>query len=523
MSNQKLAKNISIMSIAVAISRVLGLVRDQVMAFFFGATFFNDAFQIAVSIPNLLRLLFGEGALSAAFIPLYDKEGIENGKKAQIKFALNMLSILTLFLLLLTIIGIAFAPLIVKLVSGGLPKETSLLTIKLCRITFPYLFFIGLSSTMIAILNSHNKFFMTGLSSGLYNIGIIMSVTIPYFLYKLPQSSLIYWAASGVFVGGFLQTIINLPFLRKVGYNLKLTFSISGKNMKVLWQKFLPGAIGIGVRQINLLADVYVASFLPLGSITCLRYGARLMQLPLGIFGVATGTAVLPEFSNLINLKKWDDLGERIRFAMLSLIYIMIPITFFLGSIGKDFIRLLFQRGSFDETATTLTYQAFLFYITGLIFYSLNKIITPLFFAAGDTKTPVKISSLMVILNIVLNVSLLLVLKHIGIALATSLTALIQFVILFVLIRKKLPYVKIKSMKINIIKITSISLIIFAFNLLVNYILNSSDTFTSIVRFAINGVIFALILVVGAVVTKLEYSEIIINKLRLNKFLRKLK
>ena len=161
MSNKILAKNISIMSIAVSLSRLLGLARDQVMGFFFGASYLNDAFQIAINIPNLLRRLFGEGALSAAFVPIYNKVGVQKGREAQIKFALNMLSILTLFLTILTIIGMVFSPTIVRLISPGLPEKTALLTIKLTRLLFPYLFFLGISLTMISILYFPRHFFFS--------------------------------------------------------------------------------------------------------------------------------------------------------------------------------------------------------------------------------------------------------------------------------------------------------------------------------------------------------------------------
>nr|HPK41365.1 lipid II flippase MurJ [Candidatus Cloacimonadota bacterium] len=164
---KKLFKNTSIMSIAVFLSRILGLVRDQVMAAFFGTSYVNDAFNIAFNIPNLLRRLFGEGALSTAFVPIYNEMGVKRGKKYQLLFAINLLSVLSIILLALSVLGMVLAPFIVKLIYPGLPSETSALAIKLTYILFPYLFFIGLSSTMIAILNSHDYFFITGLSSAL--------------------------------------------------------------------------------------------------------------------------------------------------------------------------------------------------------------------------------------------------------------------------------------------------------------------------------------------------------------------
>ncbi|HQB98613.1 MAG TPA: murein biosynthesis integral membrane protein MurJ, partial [Candidatus Cloacimonadota bacterium] len=289
MSQKKLARNISVMSIAVFLSRILGLVRDQVMAYFFGGGYLNDAFNVAYNIPNLLRRLFGEGALSTAFVPIYNEIGIKADNKRQIEFALNVLSILTLFLLLITFIGIIFAPQIVSLLYPGLAPETAEIAIKLTRIMFPYLFFIGLSSTFIAILNSHEYFFMTGLSSALLNIGMMLCILIPHFILRLPAESLIYPAGWGVAIGGLLQTAINFPYLKRIGYRFRILLNFGSEALGTMWKRFVPALIGIGIREINLIADALMASFLPIGSITALGYGNRLMQLPLGIFAISAG------------------------------------------------------------------------------------------------------------------------------------------------------------------------------------------------------------------------------------------
>lgn len=347
MSEKRLARNISVMSIAIFLSRVLGLARDTVMAFFFGGGYLNDAFNVAYNIPNLLRRLFGEGALSTAFVPIYNEIGVKQDRAKQIDFALNMLSILTLFLLALTAIGMIGAPLIVRLLYPGLNEASSIVAIKLTRIIFPYLFFIGLSSTFIAILNSHEYFFMTGLSSALLNIGMILSVVIPYWIWKLPAEELIYVAGWGVFIGGFLQTVVNLPYLRKVGYRMKVIVSFSGSALATLWKRFVPSMIGIGIREINLIADALMASFLPIGSITALGYGNRLMQLPLGIFAISASTAVLPMYSKYVSNKNYSELSKGMRFTSLNLAYIMLPITTLIMVLAPDFVDILFSRGAF--------------------------------------------------------------------------------------------------------------------------------------------------------------------------------
>lgn len=461
MSQTRLAKNISVMSIAVLLSRIFGLLRDTVMAHFFGGGFLNDAFNVAYNIPNLLRRLFGEGALSTAFVPIYNEIGIKKDKAAQIEFALNVLSILCLILLIITGLGIAFAPWIVKLLYPGLAPETTVVAIKLTRIIFPYLFFIGMSSTFIAILNSHDYFFMTGLSSALLNIGMILSVLIPYWVWGLSAEQLIYPAGWGVVIGGTLQTIINLPYLKRIGYRFRLLVSFTTDALSTLWKRFVPAMIGIGIREINLIADALMASFLPIGSITALAYGNRLMQLPLGIFAISAGTAVLPMYSRMVSRKEYAELNEGMRITALSLAYIMLPITTLILVLAPDFVSILFAHGAFDEIAVQMSAQALIFYSLGLIFYSMNQVLTPLFYANGDTKTPVKLAAVIVLLNITLNFILMQFMAHRGLALSTSLTAAINYILLLHLIRKKLPQVDFTGIALNIFKTFCICLVIF--------------------------------------------------------------
>lgn len=461
MSERRLARNISVMSIAVLFSRIFGLIRDQVMAYFFGGGYLNDAFNVAYNIPNLLRRLFGEGALSTAFVPIYNDIGFKKGKQSQIDFALNMLSLLTLLLLLLTALGMLFAPWIVKLLYPGLDPASSAVAIKLTRIIFPYLFFIGLSSTFIAILNSHEYFFMTGLSSALLNIGMILSILVPYWVWKLPPEELIYPAGWGVMIGGLLQTLINLPYLKKVGYRVKLIVDFGSDAMATLWKRFLPSMVGIGIREINLIADALMASFLPIGSITALGYGNRLMQLPLGIFAISASSAVLPMYSNSVSRKAYSELSRGMRFTTLNLAYIMLPVTTLILILAPDLVDILFGHGAFDQKAALMTSQALVYYALGLFFFSLNQTLTPLFYAHGDTKTPVKLAAAMVLLNISLNFILMQFMAHRGLALSTSITAVVNYLLLRRLILKKLSHVSFAGIYDNLFKCLIICLILY--------------------------------------------------------------
>jgi putative peptidoglycan lipid II flippase len=240
--------------------------------------------------------------------------------------------------------------------------------------------------------------------------------------------------------------------MRKIGYRFKIIFSFKGRALEAMWKRFIPSMIGIGIREINLIADSLMASFLTVGSITALEYGNRLMQLPLGIFAISTGTALLPLYSRHVTNKDYDALTQSLKFSAISLAYVMIPITMLIFLLKQDFVYLIFQRGAFDARASLMTQQALFYYSLGLLFFSLNQTVTPLFYAAKDTKTPVKIAAVMVALNIVMNFILMQFIGHRGLALSTSLTALANYIVLQWQIRKRLPKVSFGGIWANIIK-----------------------------------------------------------------------
>jgi len=513
MSNRKLAKNVGVMSAAISVSRVLGLVRDLVMANYFGATYLNDAYNAAYVIPNLLRRLFGEGALSSAFVPIYNEIGITRGKQAQVYFALNLLSILTFFLMVLTAFGMVFAPQLVKLLYPGFAPQTSALAAKLCLITFPYLFFIGLSSTFIAILNSHDYFFMTGLSTALLNIGMLFTLWIPVWTMPITNENLIYFAAWGVVVGGFLQTVVNFPYLKKIGYHWQIILKFHGEAITALWKRFIPALAAIGIREIGLIADGLLISFLPIGSLTVLGYGNRLMQLPLGIFAISTGTALLPLYSRYTQEKKWKELSESLRFSTISLAAVMLPITAIIAALGLDFIKILFEHGQFTHHASVMTYQALLCYSFGLIFFSLNQTLTPLFFAFKDTKTPMFIAAYIVLMNISLNIILMVPLKHMGLALSSSLTAMLNFIVMMHIFRKRMPQITYDRVFFNVMKLVILSFAVYGYLAMVNHYLVGSGRIFLIVKDTLLSISAFILFFIGCRLIRVEYTQQVITTL----------
>jgi putative peptidoglycan lipid II flippase len=478
MSKKVLKKNIGSMSLAVFISRISGLIRDQVFAYFFGVSYVADAFNFAYTIPNLLRRLFGEGALGAAFIPIYQEIGVKKNKSEQIKFAINILSLLTLILTLFSIVGILFAPFIIKLLTEYLPfiiqklfgsnaqiragfdEKTLLLTIKLTRLLFPYLFFIGISSTLISILNSHNFYFVPGLTSAFLNFSMIGMLLVTKVFPEMSSPELSIFLSVGVLIGGFLQVVLNFPLLKRIGYRFGMIFSFKNKYLKELWTKFLPGVWGIAVRQINLLTDRTLASMIVTGSISALNYGNRVMQLPLGIFGVSIGTAVIPHFSKNIAAGNIKGLNEKLTYAVSLVSFIMLPVTVLIFVEGRDYIQILFMRGAFDKKALIMSSNALIFYSLGLVFYSLNRIYTAIFYANKNTKTPFIVASVIVLLNVILNLIFMNYWNYKGLALATSVSSFVQFLILLFLIGKFYPEVKHKGVVTEIFRIIFSSIVL---------------------------------------------------------------
>ncbi|MBN2461293.1 MAG: murein biosynthesis integral membrane protein MurJ [Candidatus Cloacimonetes bacterium] len=512
MTHRQLARNIGSMSLAVFFSRITGLVRDIFMTNYFGTTAVADAFQVAYQIPNLLRKLFGEGALSAAFVPLYNEFGIKRGKREQFRFALNILSLLSLLLLILCIIGIFIAPLLVRVLAPGFDHSSYQLALKLTRIMFPYLFLIGISSTLISILNSHDYFFLPGLSTALLNLAMIGTLGI-FVLWQESstiEERIVVWSW-GVILGGFFQVVINLPLLKKLGYSVRIILSTGGEALRSLLRRFIPGAIGIGIRQINLWVDLILASFLATGSIAALSYGNRLMQLPLGIFGVSAGVAVLPLFSRYVTEEKWSDLQESLRFAVITVCWIMIPITMLIAGLGRDLIRLIFMRGAFDEISLAMTFQALVCYSLGLVFFSLNRLLIPIFYANKNTRTPVKITAVIVVINIILNLILMRYLQHAGLALATTLSSLIQYIVLRSALRKKVPGLHFPGVKTELVKIFILSTSILGGLLILNHLYRVDESLNILFKIVLGLSLYFIILILGTRIMKITYTGRILD------------
>jgi putative peptidoglycan lipid II flippase len=433
-----IAKAAGLMSVATFISRVLGYVRDMVLAFFFGATGLSDTFFVSFRIPNLLRELFAEGSMSAAVIPVLSEYGskdpIEANRIVRIAFTL-----IVIVVGIVTILGIVFAPFIVSIIAPGFINypDKFTLTVHLTRIMFPFLLFISLAALVMGALNTRKKFFIPAFAPAMLNIAIITTVFILYRHLESPITAV----AIGTVLGGFLQFAIQTPAFFKSGYKIKPDFNFKYPGVKKILMLILPATLGMAVSQINIVVSNILASFLSGGSITYLFYSMRLTQFPIGIFGVAMGMAVLPTLSEHAAKGDFDKLREDFSFALRLLFFISIPAMAGLIALREPIVNILFQRGKFDYVATVGTSQALLFYSMGIWAVVGVRVITASFYSMQDTRTPVKVAVVALTANVILSIMLMRPLKHSGLALANALASGVNFALLFFFLRRKLKRV----------------------------------------------------------------------------------
>ncbi len=457
-----ITKAAGIVGFWTSVSRVSGFIRDMIIAIFMGAGPGADAFFVAFRIPNLLRRLFAEGALSAAFVPTFVDTLQKNGREEGVKLARIAVTFSSVILCLISISGILFSPQIVSVIAPGFFDDQSKLdlTIQLTRIMFPYIFFISLVALISGVLNSLGRFAAPAAAPILLNISMISGVLI---LTKSAEWAPYYALAWAVTLAGILQLILQIPFLLSEGFSLKPDFHFGYPPLKRMGRLFVPAAIGGAVYQINVLVGTMLASLLPSGSVSWLYYADRLVELPLGVFAIALGSAVLPSMSRLAAAGDYKGLGESVSFSLRLIAFFTIPSSVALIVLREPIISVLFQHGRFARIDTVETAYALLWYSVGLWAFSGLKVVTQAFFSLKDTKTPLWISLGAVIVNLGAGLLLMGPMKHGGLALATSIAAALNFVILFVILIKRITWFETQEFVISIAKITASSFIMGTF------------------------------------------------------------
>jgi putative peptidoglycan lipid II flippase len=418
------------------LSRVFGLLRDITIATFFGATGGTDAFLVAFKIPNFMRRLFGEGAFSLAFVPVFSEYKEKHSKEALKDLVNHVAGTLGGFLLVLSISGMIFAPALVYLFAPGFTSNAGQLqlTAELLRITFPYIFFIALVAFAGGILNSFHQFAIPAFTPVLLNICLIASVFFlaPYF--EEPLMGL----AWGVAIAGVVQLLIQFPSLLKLGLMPTPRIKRGHEGVKKIAKLMVPAIFGSSVAQINLLLDTIIASFLVTGSITWLYYSDRLLEFPLGILGIAIATVILPTLSQQHARESTEQFNQTLNWALRLVALITIPACIGLFIMAGPILSSLFEYGKFTASDTYLSSLSLMAYMLGLPAMIVIKILAPGYYARQDTRTPVKIGIIAMVCNMVMNIAFVVPMvmfdyeaPHIGLALATSLSAYINAMLLY--------------------------------------------------------------------------------------------
>ena len=419
----------STIGIGTLLSRVLGFLRDAVIAHFFGAGMAADAFFVAFRIPNLWRRLVGEGALTVSFIPVYGEYLAQRPEKETRELTHVAFTLAGGVLFVVTLFGVVFSPLLTRIIAPGWvvdAPEKFQLTVSLNRMIFPYLFFMGLFALSMGILNSRRHFAAPAIAPVFLNICMILSVFLFYAAFQKPVTAL----ALGVLAGGVVQFLFQIPFLVKEGVTFRFNFNVRHPAVKRIGLLMVPGLIGTAVYQFNVFIDTLFASFLPGGSVSYLYFADRLLEFPLGIFAVAVGMASLPSLSTLAAGGRLQEMKETASFALRLVSFISIPAMVGLIALKTPIIHVLFERGVFDGSATVKTASALLCYSVGLWAIAGARVLVPAFYALQDTWTPLRIGLICLGANVVLNSILIFPLKHAGLALATSLSSILNLILL---------------------------------------------------------------------------------------------
>ena len=468
-----IARSAGVIGIAVMVSRLLGLMREQAIAYFFTTGISADAFYAAFRIPNLVRDLFGEGVLSKAFVRTFTVTELEEGKEAAQRLTSQILNLTALVLTILCLIGILAAPLIVSLMTGGEGFDNQLdsgerfdltdkrsLTVYLTRIMFPFLILASFGAIAMGLLNSKGRFGVPACASSFFNLGSLIVGVWGYYVSQdlglHPATGL----AVGVLVGGALQFLVQVPSMWRVGFRYRPSISFRDPRVLQVVRLIIPAVFGAAALQINLFVNLRFASQGE-GWITYLTRAFRLMHLPIGVFGVAISTAALPNLSKLVVQDRIEDYRQSFLYSLRLIILFTLPASVGLMVLSEPICRLIFEWGKATHVDTQQTAGALFFYAIGLCSFSAVKIATDGFYSFNNTRTPVIVSALTVVVNIVLNYVFIfhLRLDHRAIACSISCTTTLNFVVLLILLHRKVGGLELGKVGILFVKVIVSSII----------------------------------------------------------------
>lgn len=438
--HQRLARSAGVFGLATITSRILGLAREQVMAYYFGAGDANDAFRVASRIPNLVRDLFAEGAMSAAFIPTFTRQLTLQGRERSWHLANSVINSLLLVTGVIVVIGMIFAGPLVRLYASEFAEVPGKieLTIYLARIVFPFLTLVAVAAVLMGMLNSLGHFFVPALSPAMFNVaGILMSVALIPFAPSLGVQPITIVAVATL-VGGIGQLVIQWPPLLKEGFRYRPVLDFRDEGLHRVLLLMGPGTLGMAATQINVFVNTVLATGQGTGAVSWLDFAFRLMYLPIGLFGVSIATAATPAISRMVAEKNFDRIRSTLANALGLMLLLNLPATVGLIVLARPIVAVIFEHGEFTPADTIATAAALQLYAIGLIGYSIVRIISPTFYALGRSRIPVMVSAGSVVVNVVLNVMLVRTMGYRGLALGTSITAIVNAALQMYLLRREI-------------------------------------------------------------------------------------
>jgi len=414
-------KAAAIFSSFTFLSRILGFIRDILMASILGAGFLADTFVVAFKLPNFFRRLFAEGAFSASFVPIFTATLSTGGKEEAVDFAEHAFASLLMVLLILVALMELFAPGVIYILAGGFSDDEAKfqLAVTLTRLTFPFILFISLVSLLGGILNALGRFSETAAAPIILNLCLISAMVFARDSLETPAHAL----ALAVSLAGLIQLVWLYYSCRKAGYKIRITWPKLSPRVKEMLIIMMPAALGAGVIQLNLMLDMIIASHLPDGSMSFLFYADRLNQLPVGVIGVALGTVLLPMLARNITEGNEDLVTHHQNRAIEMGLFFTIPAAVAFMIVPMQLIHVLLERNEFSAADTQATAWALMAYAGGLPAYVLAKVFSPGYFARKDTKTPVKFAMMALVVNVTLNLILMQYYAHVGLAMATAISA----------------------------------------------------------------------------------------------------
>jgi len=515
---RNIARAAGILGSATMLSRIMGMLRDIVQSHLFGAGFATDAFIAAFQIPNMLRRFFAEGALTSAFVPTFSEILTKKGEDDARELANICFTLLTIIMATIVTLGMLFSPWIVGVMFPGfkgIPGKFEL-TVLLNRVMFPYIFFISIVALCMGILNTVRHFFTPAISTVFLNLSMICGAFLLRGFFEIPITAL----AVGVLIGGCLQLLMQLPVLWNKGFPIRLNFNFNKPEVRRVALLMLPATFGVGVYYLNITVSAILASLLPQGSVSYLYYAQRLFEFPQGIFTVSVAQAVLPSMSKQAAAGDMNGMKESLAFALRLTLFITIPAMAGLMICATPIITVIFMGGKFSYFEAAAAAEALFFYALGLSFVALTRVLAPAFYALKDTKTPVWTAFIAFLLNVVFSLVLMKPLLHGGLALATSLAALINMALLLWFLRKKIGSFAGRSIVVCAVKSLCASI---PMAIVVHLVCNSVDwgeTGQKLFKAGILGIAVLLGLMVYAVVATLlrsgemlEFTELLKKKI----------